>query len=470
MLTQIKLTNFKCFKPETTFPLSKFNLLTGVNGSGKSTLLQSLLLMRQSIEDDRYTTRLVLNGNCVNLGNFDDVRNREVSAAEPIYFEFGICNHALDSFFEGSIRYQLKPDGDDLSLHIPEIAIQQRGISKRDEALFPKAEKKLLGLRYIGNELYQMEGTPLLTGRLFRLIKLVPNHFGCQVDLNQTVNQIPGLTTSLIEDETPHCRYYTFADNGGYFGFNGKADGDNLNLEKIHFISADRIGPQEFYQKVALPKFPHLDAKGEFTVSLLNKMGEKGVAETLCLGEGSRTLMTQTEAWLGKILSPLTLKIPPSKTNLLELFIGDTKPANVGFGYSIVLPIIVSGLIAKPGERLIIENPEIHLHPKAQTALIQFLVAVAKTGVQVFVESHSDHVLDALRIAVLKKQLLPEEARVLCFTRDSEEQAEVITPTLDHDGRIDQWPEDFFDEMTKNLATLASVQRTRIKAPKAPVL
>ncbi|RKZ51565.1 MAG: hypothetical protein DRR16_27225 [Candidatus Parabeggiatoa sp. nov. 3] len=50
MLTQIKLTNFKCFKEETTFPLSQLNLLTGINGQGKSTLLHSLLLMRQSIE------------------------------------------------------------------------------------------------------------------------------------------------------------------------------------------------------------------------------------------------------------------------------------------------------------------------------------------------------------------------------------------------------------------------------------
>jgi predicted ATPase len=256
--------------------------------------------------------------------------------------------------------------------------------------------------------------------------------------------------------------------NDDYIGYKGNNDGDNLTFEKIHYISADRIGPQELYEKAVLPKFVHVDAIGKFTVNLLDKMRDQLVNEKLCLGEDARTLITQTEAWLGKILGPLKLEVLPLTRNTLELRLGGHKPANVGFGYSNILPIIVSGLIAKPGEKLIIENPEIHLHPKAQTALIQFLVAVANTGVQVFVESHSDHVLDALRIAVLKKQLLPEEAKVLFLTH-SDEQLEVITPTLDQNGRLDQWPEDFFDVAVKNLATLAAIPRTRVKAPKAQI-
>ncbi len=391
MLTQIKLTNFKCFKSETIFPLSQFNLLTGVNGSGKSTLLQSLLLMRQSIEDDRYTTRLVLNGSCVNLGNFDDVRNREVSANEPMVFEFSASGDSTHS-----IRYHFDHNypSDDMSISISRV-------TKDDDVIFDWTDS-LLGIKSLERFLYKLEA----------LEKRWPMFY--QEDL--------------------------------YFMF-----------EETHFISADRIGPQDSYQKVALPKFTHVGAKGEFTVNLLNKMRDEWVAETLCLGEGSKTLMTQTEAWLGKILSPVTLEIPPSKTNLLELFIGGTKPTNVGFGYSIILPIIVSGLIAKPGEKLIVENPEIHLHPKAQTALIQFLVAVAKTGVQVFVESHSDHVLNALRIVVFEKQLTPEELSILYFQND------ITSILVDRKGKLHRKtaegatariPKGFFDEWTNSMAKL----------------
>jgi AAA15 family ATPase/GTPase len=103
MLTEIKLTNFKCFKEETPIPLSKFNLFTGVNGAGKSTALQALLLMKQSYEVNNRSKILFLNGNCVNLGGFDDVRNREIPREKPIVLEFfyvdGNCEQTGDALF-----------------------------------------------------------------------------------------------------------------------------------------------------------------------------------------------------------------------------------------------------------------------------------------------------------------------------------------------------------------------------------
>ena len=73
MITQIEIENFKCFKNRVSFPLGKLTLLTGINGRGKSTLLQSLLLMRQSIEHDENTDKILLNGSCVNLNSFNGV-------------------------------------------------------------------------------------------------------------------------------------------------------------------------------------------------------------------------------------------------------------------------------------------------------------------------------------------------------------------------------------------------------------
>ena len=76
MFNEIKLTNFKCFQGEVAFPLSKINLLTGINGRGKSSFLQSLLLFKQSVEKDKYTTALHLNGDYVRLETYEDVINR----------------------------------------------------------------------------------------------------------------------------------------------------------------------------------------------------------------------------------------------------------------------------------------------------------------------------------------------------------------------------------------------------------
>ncbi|MEQ8536230.1 MAG: AAA family ATPase [Coleofasciculus sp. D1-CHI-01] len=78
MLKKIIIKNFKCFREETEFPLGQLTLLTGINGRGKSTMLQSLLLMRQSIEHNDNAAQLVLNGSCVHLGSFNEIRNSNI--------------------------------------------------------------------------------------------------------------------------------------------------------------------------------------------------------------------------------------------------------------------------------------------------------------------------------------------------------------------------------------------------------
>jgi predicted ATPase len=124
----------------------------------------------------------------------------------------------------------------------------------------------------------------------------------------------------------------------------------------------------------------------------------------------------------------------------------------VGFGYSYILPIVVSGLIAKEGEILIVENPEAHLHPKAQSRLAKFLAKVSSCGVQVFIESHSDHILNALRIAVLDDIITHEDLSILYFQQNPEQP--VVQIPVQPNGGIEEWPEGFFDQMDKDFARL----------------
>lgn len=460
---EIKLTNFKCFKEETSIPLSNFNLFTGVNGAGKSSALQALLLMRQSIEHNPYTAELILNGNCVNLGSFDDVRNRGVSKNNPIFFEF--LYHA-DNDEEGllSISYHLEANVDEISLIIPKVSISLTCLLVEREGEPEKRESSEKYIVYdIKNNVRFLEGKD------------------CTICENKEFYKYPNLEGyyQIFDLNNPNLDDIAYRRNidSNQFSAPKVISKFNSNIDNIHFISADRIGPQEFYQKAMLSNFYHVGTKGEFTINLLNKIGkELEVNEDLYLketpgflGENPITLKSQTEAWIGKILNPLSLDANPlGKSNFLELLIGGFKPSNVGFGYSSILPIIVTGLIAKPGEKIIIENPEIHLHPKAQSALIEFLAKVANTGVQIFIESHSDHVLNALRIATKNKLINPEDVNILFFGLENGN-SKIIKPTLDENGRIDQWPEYFFDETAKSLASLAAGQRPRIKAPKAEV-
>ena len=94
-----------------------------------------------------------------------------------------------------------------------------------------------------------------------------------------------------------------------------------------------------------------------------------------------------------------------------------TRAPNAGFGISYALPIVVAALRAAAGGLLLVENPEAHLHPAGQSRIGGFLARVAADGVQVFVETHSDHVLNGIRVAVAdgSAALLPEQAAIHFF-------------------------------------------------------
>ncbi|HEL4236077.1 TPA: DUF3696 domain-containing protein [Stenotrophomonas maltophilia] len=131
------------------------------------------------------------------------------------------------------------------------------------------------------------------------------------------------------------------------------------------------------------------------------------------------------------------------------------RPTNVGFGLSYSLPIIYSLLSAKPGALVVVENPEAHLHPRGQTRLGQLAVKAAAAGVQVVVETHSDHFLDGMRLEVRRSSVPPELCRINYFSRVGIS-ASVESPELDADGRLSHWPVGFFDQQDLNLAELVA--------------
>jgi predicted ATPase len=132
------------------------------------------------------------------------------------------------------------------------------------------------------------------------------------------------------------------------------------------------------------------------------------------------------------------------------------RPANVGFGVSYALPIVVAGLTAAPSGLLIVENPEAHLHPAGQSAMGRFLASVAAAGVQVILETHSDHLLNGIRIAVGADGSLTPEAVSVHYFEDS---GDVRTLTMDSHGAVSEWPLGFFDQMEHDLGKLAKARQ-----------
>ena len=286
MLQEIVLRNFKCFRERTSIPVGKFNLLTGINGQGKSSALQALLLMRQSIEHNRTTDHLIFNGSCIDLGNFNDVRNSNVSQKEAVEIKFGYDNSLSLHYF------LLEDENDEMSMKIDSIHIL--GIIDRKKT---SLKTKLAD----GQHTSQLKSNPFSVHWQNLLLRSLET----ESDLLALVNQ-------------------------------------KIDFSRTHYISADRIGPRDFYPKQSFSEFPNVGRQGEYTPHLLYQMRDNLVDKILCHKKGSTpTLLDQTQAWLSAIFDGARIDPKPTEANIVlltlrsdETPIEGYKPINVGFGYS----------------------------------------------------------------------------------------------------------------------------------------
>ncbi len=230
------------------------------------------------------------------------------------------------------------------------------------------------------------------------------------------------------------------------------------SLRSLSYITAERIGPREFYPLEDRQIATVVGPAGEHAVSLLHLGRDEKVLEGLVLDGVPTTRLRQVEARM-KVFFPgcglAVEQVPRVNAVTLGLRTSDDtdfhRPIHVGFGLTQVLPIVVAALSASKGDLLLIENPEVHLHPAGQALMGQFLADVARAGVQVIVETHSDHILNGVRRAVRSQRLEPEQVAIHFFRPRIADEAQAISPQLDKSGNIDVWPEGFFDQFDKDM-------------------
>jgi predicted ATPase len=239
----------------------------------------------------------------------------------------------------------------------------------------------------------------------------------------------------------------------------------------FQYLQAERVGPRTSFaiSDFAVAQHNQLGPSGEFTAHFLSVFGRttisnKSLAHPLA---ASLSLLDQTEAWIGEVCPGVRLNftshVDIDLVSLRYSFIyGKSKsnpfrPTNVGFGLTYTLPVLVALLSLPPGGLLLVENPEAHLHPKGQVLIGELLARAAQGGVQVLVETHSDHVLNGVRLAVKLEKILPSSVALHYFERKTENDqlsSSIVSPRIDKNGRLDHWPEGFFDQWDKSLEGL----------------
>ncbi len=232
-------------------------------------------------------------------------------------------------------------------------------------------------------------------------------------------------------------------------------------LRHLSWITAERTGPRELLPLRVADGHARVGHHGEMAAGLLYWRGEEEVSSALCLPDTPSTLFHQVRAHMQRFFPGCDLRVSPIEgVSAISLRLRSDsrsnfqRPQNVGFGLTQLFPIIVSLLAARVGDVLLIENPEVHLHPRAQQGIGMLLAETAASGVQVVLETHSDHVLNGVRLAVKKKKLPATDVCVHFFAHRPGQVAIPESPAMDDDGRLDSWPEGFFDQFDFALAEL----------------
>lgn len=247
------------------------------------------------------------------------------------------------------------------------------------------------------------------------------------------------------------------------------------------FIAADRYGP-----RVELPtqqhdaSIPTVGEKGEYAAHFASVLENVQITELLRHPNStSNILKHQLAAWMGEVTPGVKLNFdiqPRYDSSRLE--VDGKRATNSGFGISYTLPIILLLLamtghegagasdphekrwfhaLRKNGGLLLVENPEAHLHPKGQTNLGMMFVRAMQAGLQIVVETHSDHLIDGIRLGVRQAEsVLEDDACIRFFEKKSDEESNVQEIKILKNGSLSSWPAGFFDQMTKNLRALSA--------------
>lgn len=228
-------------------------------------------------------------------------------------------------------------------------------------------------------------------------------------------------------------------------------------LRNLTYITAERIAPQEAYPL----EDPHLVSvvgpRGEHAVSVLYWGRDEPVIEELVLQDVPAIRLHQVQRRMSTLFPGCEIDLQQApRANAVTLGLRTSNatdfhsPVHTGFGLTQVLPIVVAALSANRGDIILLENPEVHLHPAGQSLMGQLLADVASAGIQLVVETHSDHVLNGVRRAVKGCRLESEQVAIHYFMSPASDTTQVLSPMLDDSGNIDDWPEGFFDQFDKD--------------------
>ena len=471
MLTAVGLGNFKAFGPLTNVPIAPLTFLYGANSSGKSSIIQALLLLQQSIGTDR----LVTQGAAVNAGSFGGILNRHQAEALSISLSYGVIGDWIppDGTADpvlprtASWTFASSPDGQGRLTEvnwafgdyaIPMVCTNEDQLFRLDlESARPVFEGIAEGtLLYPFDSRHGVAGDESEEKR--RLQSRVSNARRAIRILRETgIDELAMRGTGLLPTaEVSNLRVGapTDRDSGitrSYVQRTARLAGGvsaeiAALLGGVVWLGPLRSAPQRVYDRANTTSSP---GDGKHVAMYL--FDHASVVE-------------QANDWLRRLEIPYALDVVPIAAgdaasrlvgDLVAISLTDQRsgvtvtPADVGFGISQALPIVVE-LLARRQSVIAIEQPETHLHPRLQARVADLFIDAVQEGGranQLIVETHSEHLMLRVQRRIREGALDPALVAVLYVDQDVDGNAHIKRLRLNGSGEfLDDWPDGFFDD------------------------
>ncbi|MBW4870809.1 DUF3696 domain-containing protein [Prevotella buccae] len=235
------------------------------------------------------------------------------------------------------------------------------------------------------------------------------------------------------------------------------------------YLDAERIGPRWESERNNINKHD-CGCHGDNTASVILNNDFTKIPANKCYQQKDSeevNFRIALNLWVNLIFPGITVSVNQTgRTNcqitVNNKYLGvESVATNVGFGISYVLPILVTCLLAKSNETIIIENPEAHLHAKAQSNMGYFLGVMAAAGLRIIVETHSEHIINGIRRTVVSSDILDPEAVTIYFLETEGRHIQQTEISIDEDGNLSKFPVDFFDQQRQDSKEIFKYLRRR---------
>ncbi|MGK7928755.1 MAG: AAA family ATPase [Spirulina sp.] len=417
-ITKITIQGFKSLYDECSIEIAPLTIFAGANSSGKSSIMQPLLLMKQTLEAPYNPGVFLLNGPHVKF-----------TLEEQLFSYNPQTNQELDFTVTLEIKHQsLKTNYKKSKQGKIYIFESTHGWFNRKLKFNHNITQKEIIERLIS---YDPEEE-----LAWRFSDKAPIDFtyGFQWTLTNQRCFCDLLVTSILGTNEEKIIHYDSDLTIQFF--------KSPILQIVH-LPGLRGNPERSYPTTAIGQ----DFQGTFekyAASIISYWQQTQDERLEKLKESLKQLgltWTVEATQLNDVQVELRVGLMLDKTTTSQT----VNIADVGIGVSQVLPILVALLVAEPGQLVYLEQPELHLHPRAQVALAEILAAAAKRGVKVVIETHSELLLVAIQTLVAEEKLNPDLVKLHWFTRQEDGRTTINSANLDETGAYGDWPEDFGD-------------------------